>query len=182
MRRTQGAVAMLIMAALFGCGAAAWALPEPEERGLSRTAFILTDADPASEAGRLFIDNMLLSTAAAAFSPQSFSLTAKGLGLATRVARCVQAGALRRVGAAGRFGLYAVELVVTQPPLPHPQREVVVRFSLASLATRGGIVQPGTRAIELAARKAGWASGRAWILDLSLQSSTEFEARVALAK
>jgi hypothetical protein len=67
---------------------------------------------------------------------------------------------------------------------PYPQNFTtsVVDIKIADLANTRDVIQPGAKAIELAASRSGLKSGLAWVIGMEMPTRSIIRVRVALAR
>lgn len=80
------------------------------------------------------------------------------------------------------LSLYSVPVRFQAQVFPKAFRVVQVGFTMTDLAASKDLVQPSLKAMRLAAIKAGFTAGTAWILDMAMPSPGTFRVQVALAK
>jgi len=145
------------------------------------SCLLVSDAAPSGSAGALYLERMgNLPEALKAFAPGRFSFEGKVFRFSVEGEFGYSSEGLRRVGSVGMMGLYEAQATIRALPAPKPEKTLRVTFRLESLSVSGGVAQPGLRAIELAARKSGLRSGRAWLVSLARKGEGEIVALVGL--
>jgi hypothetical protein len=171
------AVLILLSLALLATAACA------ESKARDATCYVIIEEGSSSEGNSLFLNKMGVDTELLSrVAPTRFSSgNQKFLGQATG-SFAYQAENPVLIDRSGRLALYSVAIKFSVGAFPRAAKTIAVTFSLADLEAGGGAVQPATKAIQLAAAKAGMKSGTAWILDMQMPEAGQFSAKVALAK
>jgi len=166
------AVVCLISAELAGQGAGAdtWF-----------SSFAVVKPGKSKEATALYISRMgVVDAALRSFFPTKYTLKAGGFSAESSGAMSFQRTEAKRLGSFGGLELYAVDGQSRNPALPKADQVISVSFAVADLAAAEGAIQPGLKAIELAARKAGKPQGSAWIISIAREGKTKLLAKVGL--
>ncbi|MBL8968334.1 MAG: hypothetical protein JNG85_15110 [Spirochaetaceae bacterium] len=165
------------------CLLCALAAAEPVQTERRITALFAAEAAGGQAPNALYLERMGgMPEALRSFAPSSFVLDAKGFRLASEGNFGFAAEGTRELGRFGKVTLYALDATIRAAPTPKPGKLVRVSFRATELAAKGGILQPGGRAIELAARREKYTSGRAWIVELELAAGGEIKALVGLSR
>jgi len=104
------------------------------------------------------------------FAPARFTIDRKGFSIEAGGSFRYSAGESEPLERYGRTVLNAVKAEIGAPMPPKVWKSVEVEIKVAELAAGGDAVQPGARAIELAARKLKLKKGQAWIERMELVS------------
>ncbi len=144
--------------------------------------FAVASLGASSEGQRLYLQGMGFGPEALrGFAPSRFSRGSGKFFSHTEGAFGYEANTPVEVARSGSLVLYKVAATVRSAPPPRAAKTITVDISLRGLAGTGDAVQPGIKAIELAAAKAGWRSGLAWVLGMQWRAPDVLRARVALA-
>jgi hypothetical protein len=173
---------MAAMAAVMGLCALLPAGAEGDRVSGSVTCYVAMEEGASAEYNSMYIKNMGLQPELAALvAPVHFEKGKNGFAMKTEADFSYEADQPQRLLRSGRAALYEVDASYTAAALPKAAKKVDVSFTFASLVQKNGIYPVSQKAISLAAAKAGYASGRAWILKLKVDKKGKFSASVALA-
>jgi hypothetical protein len=145
--------------------------------------YVVAEEGASQEATKLFLSRMGTDTELFRSSaPSRFTLKGNAFSVEAKGSLVYEAEAPVLVEKKGRFALYEVKVRFASPVAEKAKKKVDVDFTLADLAERGGVQQPGVYVIEKAARKAGWESGLAWVVKMKRLKDGKLRATVALAR
>lgn len=147
------------------------------------TCYVLVEEGASSEGNSLFLNKMGLDAAALGLvSPTRFSFGTKSSLTRASASFSYESDQPVLVERSGRLALYSVAITYKAEGYPLFFKTVVVEMKFADLRSTKDLVQPGAKAIELAAAKAGMKAGLAWILKMELVDHSRIRATVGLAK
>lgn len=142
-------------------------------------AWVVSDADPAGEAGRLAFASMGLEAGAlSSYSPTPFRLEGGKVLLGEAAPFRYRADKPRKVAMAGAAGLWSIAAGIRVELPKRADRTVEVFLSPAVLAAGGGMVQPGRLALEAAIRELGVAAGKVWLVEMRRLKDGRLAAKV----
>jgi hypothetical protein len=168
---------MMVLSLAIALGAGA--------QGKSRflVCLVLTTEGASAEGNALFQKYMALQPELLrSYAPLRFELGAKGFSAKAEGNFGYSAEELLPLERYGKTVLSSVKVELKAPPPPKAWKTAVVEFKVAALAAGGDAVQPGARAIELAARQLKLAKGLAWIESIELKSPGLIRATVGFAR
>lgn len=168
-------------AVLLSAHAPVWGQALSEPRTVN--CFALVAEGASSEGTELYLKNMGIEPEAVrAFVPAHFRLEGGKLSLVEGESDFgYEAGTPRLVARSGKLALYEDEVSVRGPQPPKVSRVLTVDIPFKVLFAGGDIKQPGLRAMEAAAKKLGWKSGRAWIRSMRLKGADTLRVEVCLS-
>jgi len=170
------AVALCLLAAF---SVSAWS--EVQVRKL--TCYLFTVEGRSSEGNALYQKYMAIGPAVAqASSPTRFSFGKKGFSAEVEGKFSYSTGEFALIERYGSVAFGSVSVEVRGAKLPKVRSRESVEIEVEALAAQGGTVQPGTAAIEKAARKLGLKKGLAWVEGMELVGKDRLRVLVAFAK
>lgn len=173
-------VAVVCALVLIACVLASAQAASVETREVD--CFAVAQDSASSEAQALYLQRMgFAPEALRGFALSSFERDSTGFSCHTEGVFGYESDTPAVVARSGGLVLYEVRAKVRSSPPPRAKKTVSVDLRFSELAATGESVQPGIKAIELAAAKAGWRSGHAWILSMKWRGSGVLRATVALA-
>ncbi len=147
------------------------------------TCYVLVEEGSSSEGNKLYLDKMLVGgEVLSRLAPTSFDTRAKNFLTRGSANFSYEAGTPVPVERSGSWVLYSVDLKYKAGPYPKVYKTITVDITIADLKVGKELLQPATKAIELAAAKAGLSSGTAWIVGMSMPSRAVIRVKVSLSK
>jgi len=144
---------------------------------------ILTTEGASAQGNALYLKYMALQPELLrSYTPTRFTVTRTEFSTTAEGRISYSAQELEPVERYGKTVLNSVAVEFVSAPLPKVWKSAEVEIKVAELAAGGDAVQPGARAIELAARKLKLTKGRAWIESIELVSPGLIRAKVNFAK
>lgn len=173
MHRRAAALAFVLAATL--------AFAAPTSRSL--VCLVLTTEGGSAEGNALFQRYMALQPELLrSYAPTRFEVGKAGFSAKAEGSFGYSAEEIVPLERYGKTVLGSVKVELKGAPPPKAWKTAVVEFKAAELAARGDAVQPGARAIELAAAKLKLSKGLAWVESIGLASPGLIRATVAFAK
>jgi hypothetical protein len=145
--------------------------------------YIVIQPGSSDDANSIFLRKMALDAELLKrCSPTRFSYATGSFKASASAELSYSAGEPTLIRHSSGLSLYSVPVRFPAQVYPKALRVVQVAFTMADLAASKDLVQPSLKAIRLAAVKAGFKAGTAWILDMAMPAPGTFRVQVALAK
>lgn len=144
--------------------------------------YLVMEEGSSDEGNSLYLQKMLIDPSLLKlFAPTRFKRAQGRIELISSGQFSYESEGPQLIARSKRLVVYAVDLRYSAPRAPKAAKTIVVDFKLAELSRGRDLVQPAERAIELAASKAGMASGLAYIASMEMPSPQSFRAKVELS-
>lgn len=154
-----------------------------QDKSRSIVCMIFTVAGDSAEGSALYQKYMALQPEILrSYLPAHFELGKKGFLLKAQGDFGFSAEDPEPLERYGHVVLNSVKVELRSPPPPAAWKTTVVEMQVADLAAARELVQPGTKAIELAALKLKLKKGSAWIESIERPSPGKIKATVAFLK
>jgi hypothetical protein len=146
------------------------------------TCYVVAEEGDSAEANDLYLRMLSSSQAVAFVAPTRFSFGSGSTFTSVDGSFSFEGGQPSLVDRKGKLALYSISVSFRVDAFPKAVSTPTIDLKIADLMGSSGIVQPGAKAIELAAAKAKLKSGVAWIISMKMPDKKTIRVKVGLAR